>query len=261
MVAHGARRPDWVDRSLARASLLITIAPAALSCSPRSRRRRSSPLRCGRSMPPGDRSWSAGGRGGAGGRADPTQGCSCPAAGLGGAAHGGTVGRADVAPPLAASPPVAGPVSSGSRRCGRSLRGRAGDRVRSFLAATGPCRGDAARHRSDVWGGESFHWPWETVVAALQWIGDHHDCPRGLEPSCCCCSAAPVAGGSAGACWSPTAARRVAAGCGRSPPRYPADALPHVGHAPARVGLRPRSSARDAAPAGVSRVVVRDPSR
>jgi hypothetical protein len=51
----------------------------------------------------------------------------------------------------------------------------------SFLVATHTMTGVTPLDTQQVWGGENFHWPWETVAAALQWIGDHHDALEALN--------------------------------------------------------------------------------
>ena len=51
----------------------------------------------------------------------------------------------------------------------------------SFLIATKVWTGRTPLDTQDVWGGKNFHWPWETVAATVQWIGDHHDSLEALN--------------------------------------------------------------------------------
>jgi hypothetical protein len=47
--------------------------------------------------------------------------------------------------------------------------------VASFLVATSIALGRTALDAQDVWGGKSFHPPWEVVDAGIRWVIDHND--------------------------------------------------------------------------------------
>ena len=51
----------------------------------------------------------------------------------------------------------------------------------SFLAATAVMAGRTPLDTQDVWGGKSFHPPWEVVDASLRWIIEHHDSLQALN--------------------------------------------------------------------------------
>jgi hypothetical protein len=51
----------------------------------------------------------------------------------------------------------------------------------SFLVISKTLTGRTPLDTQDVWGGKNFHWPWDTVAATLQWIGDRHDSLEALN--------------------------------------------------------------------------------
>ena len=51
----------------------------------------------------------------------------------------------------------------------------------SFLLATGVMTGRTPLDTQDVWGGKSFHPPWEVVDASLRWIIERHDSLQALN--------------------------------------------------------------------------------
>ncbi len=50
-----------------------------------------------------------------------------------------------------------------------------------FLVVAKVWSGRTPLDTQDIWGGRNFHWPWDTVAATLQWIGDHHDSLEALN--------------------------------------------------------------------------------
>jgi hypothetical protein len=51
----------------------------------------------------------------------------------------------------------------------------------SFLVATAVMTGRTPLDTQDVWGGRSFHPPWEVVDASVRWIIEHHDSLQALN--------------------------------------------------------------------------------
>ena len=51
----------------------------------------------------------------------------------------------------------------------------------SFLLATAAMTGRTPLDTQDVWGGKSFHPPWEVVDASLRWIIERHDSLQALN--------------------------------------------------------------------------------